>query len=230
MWLAYLGAVPVTIIRLIAVPIRRAAKFPLVQLLATIAVILWLQAADTKSIPGEIFTALDWLVDFSVRQCALLFEVRSFTRSWLFTFFSIAYVYIAALVIIFILEVLARGLLGLMARHNVLWVRSSIARERGIAAYRAWLPLERIRPANIPQPEWEERYAWPADGSPPYPPLSRRIARVVALYLVGAAIVIALLQLFTPFPVATWLAEAAKAIWTHLLTALTGSAGAVGPK
>ena len=30
-------------------------------------------------------------------------------------------------------------------------LRNAIARERGIAAYRAWLPFERIRPVNIPQ-------------------------------------------------------------------------------
>jgi len=34
---------------------------------------------------------------------------------------------------------------------NFLWLRNTIARERGIAAYRAWLPLERIRPADCPQ-------------------------------------------------------------------------------
>jgi hypothetical protein len=88
---------------------------------------------------------------------------------------------------------------------NFLWLRSAIARERGIAAYRAWLPLERIRPRQIPQDKWEETFAWPADNQPPYPPLRRRIARAVvtyALVLGGAAI---LVQLFTTFPVLTWI-------------------------
>jgi hypothetical protein len=42
---------------------------------------------------------------------------------------------------------------------------------------------------------------------PPYPPLTQRILRVVLIYaavLVAAAI---LLQIFTPFPVLTWLGK-----------------------
>jgi hypothetical protein len=84
-------------------------------------------------------------------------------------------------------------------------LRSAIARERGIAAYRAWLPLERIRPRDIPQDKWEGAFAWPPGNVPPYPPLLRRIARAVVIYALvfgGAAV---LLQLFTPFPILTWI-------------------------
>jgi hypothetical protein len=59
----------------------------------------------------------------------------------------------------------------------------SIARERGIAAYRAWVPLERIRPVSIPQEKWEETFAWPANNEPPYPPLAQRILRWVISYV-----------------------------------------------
>jgi len=38
---------------------------------------------------------------------------------------------------------------------NLFGLRNAIARERGIAAYRAWVPLERIRPVSIPQEKWE---------------------------------------------------------------------------
>ena len=91
------------------------------------------------------------------------------------------------------------------ARKNAFSLTNAIARERGIAAYRAWLPLERIRPAEIPQAVWEERFAWPADDRPPYPPLSHRILRAVVIYLVFALVLAALLQAFTPFPALTWL-------------------------
>ena len=54
-------------------------------------------------------------------------------------------------------------------------IGNAIARERGIAADRAWVPLERIRPVSIPQEKWEETFAWPANNEPPYPPLTQRI-------------------------------------------------------
>ena len=69
----------------------------------------------------------------------------------------------------------------------------------------AWVPLERIRPASIPQAQWEEAFAWPPDDRPPYPSLPQRILRATASYLLLFVIVVALLQFFTPFPVVTWL-------------------------
>jgi hypothetical protein len=47
------------------------------------------------------------------------------------------------------------------------YLRSAIARKRGITAYRAWVPFERIRPAHIPQEKWEATYAWPPNNGPP---------------------------------------------------------------
>jgi hypothetical protein len=198
------------LIRLLVAPIRRVVNFPLFQLTVAIAVILLLQAADSRSVFGEIFSALDFLVDFTVRLCAVIFEVKSFTKSWLTTGFMIAYVYIAGLLIVFLAKAVIRAAVEVVARSNAFGLTSAIARERGIAAYRAWLPLERIRPAHIAQEKWEERFAWPADGKPPYPPLMHRVVRAVVAYLAVVLIIAALLQAFTPFPVLTWLGKMAR--------------------
>jgi hypothetical protein len=96
----------------------------------------------------------------------------------------------------------------LAGRHNALWLRNSIARERGIAAYRAWVPLEKIRPADIPQPVWEEKFAWPADNKPPYRSPAQRLLLGLLGYIVVIAAILILLQVFTPFPVLTWLGRA----------------------
>ena len=117
----------------------------------------------------------------------------------------IAYVYVVCLIIAFFVRIAIRWVVDFAGWSNFLWLRSTIAHERGIAAYRAWLPLERIRPAHIPLEKWEETFAWPADNLPPYPPLGQRILRAIMIYaaiLVAAAI---LLQVFSPFPVITWL-------------------------
>ena len=78
---------------------------------------------------------------------------------------------------------------------------------RGSAAYRAWVPFERIRPANIPQEKWEEAFAWPANNKPPYLPLAQRILRGAISYVAVVLIAAVLLQVFTPFPVLTWLGK-----------------------
>ena len=198
------------LIELLVAPIRRMVNFPLFQLMAAIAVILLLQAADSRSVFGGIFSALDLLVDFTVRLCGSIFEVKSFTRSWLTTGFMIAYVYIAGLLIVFLVKAVIGAAVELVARSNAFGLRNAIAHERGIAAYRAWLPLERIRPAHIAQEKWEERFAWPADGKPPYPPLTHRVVRAVVTYLAVVLTIAALLQAFTPFPALTWLGKTAR--------------------
>jgi hypothetical protein len=195
----------VALIKLLAGPLRRVAGFPLVQLIAAIAAVLWLQAAESRSIPGEIFTALDRLVDATVRLLAATFELKSFTRSWLTTGFMIGYVYIAGYLIVLAARMAINAAVELAARRNAFGLTNAIARERGIAAYRAWLPLERIRPAQVAQAKWEERFAWPADGTPPYPPWWQRTARAAVLYAAMVLIVAALLQAFTPFPALSWL-------------------------
>jgi hypothetical protein len=93
---------------------------------------------------------------------------------------------------------------------NAFGLRNAIARERGIAAYRAWVPFEKIRPVNIPQEKWEETFAWPANNKPPYPPLSQRILRGVMSYVAVILVAAVLLQVFTPFPVLSWLAAQTK--------------------
>ena len=195
-------------IKLLTAPIRSIVRFPLVQLAFVIVLITFLQAADDKSFLGYIFTLLDALVDSSVRVVSAIFNVKTFTRSWLTSGLMIAYVYLACLLILSFVRLMLIAGVDLVGRSNAFWLRSAIARERGIAAYRAWLPLERIRPAHVPQEKWEETFAWPANNKPPYPPLALRILRTTISYVivvVGAAV---LLQLFTPFPVVSWLEQA----------------------
>jgi hypothetical protein len=197
-------------IKLLAAPIRNVVKFPLFQLAVVVAVILFLQAADEKSAYGQIFDGLDKLVDSSVRLFSAVFNVKSFTKSWLTSGFMIAYVYLACLLILSLVRVMIRAVVDFLGWSNAFGLRNPIARERGIAAYRAWVPFERIRPANIPQEKWEEAFAWPANNKPPYPPLAQRMFRggisYIAVFLVAAV----LLQVFTPFAVLTWLGELAK--------------------
>jgi len=198
------------LIKHLTAPIRSLVRFPLFQLALVIVVILWLQGADEISTIGKIFAALDVLVDTTVRLFSALFTVKSFTKSWLISGFMIAYVYLACLLILSLMRVAIRLAVDLVGRSNAFWLRNAIARERGIAAYRAWLPFERIRPASIPQPEWEERFAWPADNKPPYPPLAHRILRGTISYVAVILAAAVLLQVFTPFPVLTWLAALTK--------------------
>ncbi len=190
--------------------IRRVVHFPLFQFAIAVAVILWLQAADSNSVFGEIFNELDWLVTFSVSQCAALFNVKSFTKSWLTAGFMIGYIYLAGWMILFLAKVFIRSAIELMARKNVLGLRNAIARERGITAYRAWVPLDRIRPKHVAQEQWEEMFAWPADNKPPYPSLTYRVVRGVFSYGAVLMIMAVLLQEFTPFPALTWLGKIAR--------------------
>jgi hypothetical protein len=192
-------------IKLILAPIRSIVRFPLLQLAIVIAVILWLQAANDRSIFGQLFNGLDKLVDATVQLFSAVFTVKSFTKSWLISGFMIAYVYLAGSLILFLARQMTIATVDFVGRSNLLYLRNAIARERGIGAYRAWIPLERIRPAHISQQEWEQAYAWPADNKPPYPPFGHRMMRGVLLY--GAMILVAafLLQFFTPFPVLTWI-------------------------
>jgi hypothetical protein len=198
------------VIKLLAAPVRGIVRFPLFQLAVVVAIILLLQAADDTSVFGQIFSGLDKLVDATVRLCSAIFDVKSFTKSWLTSGFMIAYVYLACLLLLFLMRVAIRAMVDFIGWSNLFGLRNAIARERGIAAYRAWVPFERIRPANIPQEKWEEAFAWPADDSPPYPPLAQRLLRGAMSYVIVVLVAAVLLQLFTPFPVLTWLSKLPK--------------------
>jgi hypothetical protein len=195
------------LIKLLTAPIRSLVRFPLFQLAIVVAMIMFLQAADDSSAFGQIFNVLDKLVDSTVRLVSAIFSVKSFTKSWLTSGFMIAYVYLAGLLILSLVRLTISAAVDFVGLRNFFFLRNAIARERGIAAYRAWVPFERIRPANIPQEKWEEAFAWPADNRPPYPPLTQRILRGVISYVVAVLIAAALLQLLTPFPVLTWLSK-----------------------
>jgi hypothetical protein len=197
-------------IKLLAAPIRSIVRFPLFQFTVVVAVILLLQAADGKSALGQIFNGFDKLVESTVGLLSSVFNVKSFTKSWLTSSFWIAYVYLACLLILFLVSVTIRAGVDFVGWSNAFGLRNAIARERGIAAYRAWVPFERIRPVNIPQEKWEETFAWPADNRPPYPPLAERILRGLISYVTVILVAAVLLQVFTPFPVLTWLAALTK--------------------
>jgi hypothetical protein len=197
-------------IRLLSAPIRSFVRFPLFQFAVVVVLILLLQAADERSVLGQIFDGLDKLVDATVNMFSAVFTVKSFTKSWLTFGFMIAYVYLACWLILSMARIAIGAIADIAGRRNLLWLRNAIARERGIGAYRAWVPLERIRPDHISQREWEERYAWPPDNKPPYPPLGQRMLRGAASYVSVCLIAAVLLQAFTPFPALSWLGELAK--------------------
>lgn len=197
-------------IKLLAAPMRSIVRFPLFQLAVVVAVIMLLQAADDKSAFGQIFNGLDKLVDSTVRLFSAVFTVKSFTKSWLTSGFMIAYVYLACLLTLSLVRVTIRAVVDFVGWSNAFGLRNAIARERGIAAYRAWVPFERIRPANIPQEKWEEAFAWPANNKPPYPPLAQRMLRRVTSYAAVVLVAAVLLQVFTPFSVLTWLGKLTK--------------------
>jgi hypothetical protein len=195
-------------IRVIAAPIRSIMRSRLFQLGAVLAIILLLDYYSFDYAPlREISAGLKSLVDATVRLFSEHFRIGILTDPVLQVGLIIVYVYVVCLVIAFLAGIVFRKLVDFVGRSNFLWLRNTIAHERGIAAYRAWVPLEHIRPAHIPQEKWEQLFAWPADNLPPYPPLTQRILRAVAIYaaaLIAAAI---LLQIFTPFPALTWLGK-----------------------
>ena len=195
-------------IKTIIAPFRAVMRFPLVQLAAVILVIFVLQAADDNSFFGQTFEGLDKLVDETVRTISAVFTIKSFTKTWLTFGFMIAYVYLAFWLMLSICGMVLRSLIDFAGRRNFLWSRNPIARSRGIAAYRAWLPLERIRPAHISQQAWEEQFAWPPDNKPPYLPLGQRVLRASVVYTFVAVLLLAGIQFFTPFHVFSWLVAA----------------------
>ena len=192
-------------IKLISAPIRSIVRFPLFQLAIVIGVILWLQAADDKSIFGQLFNGLDKLADSTLQLVSTVFTIKSFTKAWLISGSMIALVYLAGLVILSLVRLMIKNVIDFVGRSNILYLRNAIARERGIEAYRAWVPLERIRPTHISQQDWEGAFAWPPNNRPPYPPLRRRIIRGVLSYAALIVIAALLLQFFTPLPVLTWI-------------------------
>jgi hypothetical protein len=137
-------------IKLISAPIRSIVRFPLFQLAIVIGVILWLQAADDKSIFGELFNGLDKLADSTVQLVSTVFTIKSFTKAWLISGFMIAFVYLAGLLILSLVRLMIKNAIDFMGRSNFLYLRNAIARERGIEAYRAWLPLfQRPQPLGL---------------------------------------------------------------------------------
>ena len=159
-------------IRLIIAPFRRVANSRVFQVALVIAIILSLDHYSYDyAVLRPIAYGLKDLVTATVQLCSQYFRVGILTDPVLQVGLMIAYVYIVCLVAFFLLRLATAFIIDLIGASNFLWLRSVIARERGIAAYRAWLPLERIRPRDIAQNKWEETFAWPPGNVPPYPPL-----------------------------------------------------------
>ena len=91
-----------TLINLLVAPIRRVVNFPLFQLMTAIAVILLLQAADSRS--RRNIQRAGSRRGFYREAVRVDFEVKSFTKSWLTTGFMIVYVYIAGLPIVILVK------------------------------------------------------------------------------------------------------------------------------
>ena len=201
-----LGTV-VGVIRLLVAPIRSIVRSPLFQLALAFVIVLLLQAAADDSPYGEVSNGLDRLVEATVALISQLVPLKSFTKSLFTVCLTIGYVYVVCLMALHVLRLAVRAVVDLVGWSNAFWLRNTIARERGIEVYRAWLPLERIRPANVSQEQWEATFAWPADNKPPYPPLAQRLLHGVLSYLIVVLGVAVLIQIFTPFPVLTWFAK-----------------------
>jgi hypothetical protein len=198
------------LLRLVVAPIRRVANSRLFQLAVIVAIILLLDhySYDYAGL-RSLAEGLKSLVSTTVQLCSQYFRIGILTDPVLQVGLMIIYVYIVCLLIFYFLRITIGATVDLIGSSNFLWLRSTIARERGFAAYRAWRPLEKIRPPAIPQEKWEEMYAWPADNTPPYPPLPRRILIAATSYLIVISVAAILLQVFTPFPVLTWLGRLA---------------------
>ena len=193
-------------IRLIAAPIRSIMRSRLFQLAVVLTIVLLLDYYSFDYPPlHRISLGLKALVDATVQFLAEHFRVGILTDPVLQVGLIIVYVYLVCLIVVFLLRIVIRRVVDLIGWSNFLWLRNAIARERGITAYRAWVPLERIRPAHIPQEKWEETFAWPPGDRPPYPPLAQQVLRGLLIYLLVAVAAAILLQFFTPFPVLTWL-------------------------
>src|SRR5215475_11450622 len=111
-----------SLIRLIAAPIQRVIRFPLFQLAVVVVIILFLQAADDQSFFGQIFNGLDKLVTATVGLIGSVFDVKSFTRSWLISGFMMAYVYFACLLIFYLARRVFQGFVDYAARRHP-WLR-----------------------------------------------------------------------------------------------------------
>jgi hypothetical protein len=211
-----------TLIKLLTAPIRRLVNFSLFQFAVVVVMILLLQAADDNSIFGRMFNGLDKLVAATVGLLSNAFAVKSFTRSWLTAGLMIAYVYVVYTLALAAARRGIRRAVDFAGRKNLFGLRNAIARERGIEAYRAWEPLETMRPAEIPQDRWEEQFAWPADNTPPYPGVWRRMLFEVASFVLVVMLVSVLLQEFTPIPALVWLEAGIKGAfgWLRQVTGL----------
>jgi hypothetical protein len=199
-----------TLIKLLTAPIRRIFNLFLFRFAVVAVGIYLLGLQDASSIGGAISAALDKFVAVSLNFISSAFQIKPFTSSFLTFGLYIACGYLVLSLTVQIVRRVIRKTVDYAGRKNLFGLRNAIARERGIEAYRAWEPLEMIRPAEITQDAWEEQFAWPADNTPPYPSLWRRWLFELASFVLVVALVAILLQEFTPFHALSWIAAAGK--------------------
>ena len=121
-------------IRLIVAPVRHVANSRVFQVALVIAIILSLDHYD-YAVLGSIAYGLKDLVTATVQLCSQYVRVGILTDPVLQVGLMIAYVYIVCLVTFFLLCLATAFIIDLIGSSNFLWLRSTIARERGIAAY-----------------------------------------------------------------------------------------------
>jgi hypothetical protein len=201
-----------TLIKLLTAPVRRLVGMPLFQFCVVVLIVFLLQSAPDGSVFGRVYDGLDKLVSGSIALISNAISVKSFTQALLTVGLMIFYVFVVCLIALAIARRLIRRCIDFAGRKNLFGLRNAIARERGIEAYRAWEPLEHIRPPDVPQPVWEERFAWPANNRPPYPSLWWRVAFEVVSFLLLVLLILVLLQEVVGLPVFAWLADAGKAL------------------
>jgi hypothetical protein len=207
-----------TLIKMLTAPIRRLIGMPLFQFCVVVLIVFLLQGAPDGSIFSRVYDGLDKLVSASIALIANAISIKSFTQALLTVGLMIFYVFVVCLIVLAIARRLIRRCVDYAGRKNLFGLRNTIARERGIEAYRAWEPLEHIRPPNVPQTVWEERFAWPADNRPPYPSLWWRIAFEICSAALLLLIILVLLQEVVGLPVFAWLAAGGRALrgWVGL--------------
>jgi hypothetical protein len=127
--------------KLLASAIRRIVRFPLFQFAAVVAIVLFLQAADEQSLFGWIFDELDRAVAATVSLCSNLFSVKSFTRSGLTLFLTVAYVYVAIAIALFVLRAVLRGVIDLMGWSTPLVLETPLPGKGGLRLIGLGCPL-----------------------------------------------------------------------------------------
>ena len=138
--------------------------------------------------------------------------VKSVTRSGLTLFLTVAYVYLALALIFLLLRVFLRALIDLVGWSNAFGLRNAIAGKEVLLRTGRGCPLNAYaRRRSLKRNGRRLSRGLPIIGHR-IPSLPYRVLRAAASYLLLFLIMAALLQLFTPIPVITWLAALTRMV------------------